>query len=487
MKINPALMIDGYKADHRSQYPEGTNLIYTNMTARSSRIPEIEETILFGLQYFVKEYLIERWNKDFFNKPENEVVETYKRRMDNYLGKDKITYDHISRLHKLGFLPIKIKAVPEGSRVKIGIPYLTIRNTNDHFFWLTNYLETILSCVIWKPCTAATIADHYRRTFEKYADITGANKDFIPFQGHDFSFRGLSGFEDACVTGGAHLTSFVGTDTIPAIDWLERYYNADATKEMVGVSVPATEHSVMSMSEEEGEFETFKRLICDVYPTGIVSIVSDTWDFWQVINKFLPKLKEEIINRNRKNPGSKVVIRPDSGDPVKIVNGDPGAETEWERKGAIARLGEIFGTSVNSKGYQTLDPSIGLIYGDSITMQRQHEILEGMKNNGYASDNIVLGIGSFTYQYQTRDTFGSAMKATYGEVYRKGRPIFKNPKTGGWKKSHKGLLSIDSEGNLKEEIHWEQENSGLLELVFEDGVLYRDHTLSEIRERIRNV
>lgn len=481
MKINPAFMIDGYKADHRRQYPKGTNLIYSNMTARSSRIPEIDHTVFFGLQYFVIEYLIEQWNENFFKQPKNKILADYKRRMDYYLNDNSIGTKHIGDLHDLGYLPLRIKAVPEGTKVKIGSPSLTIRNTHDNFFWLTNYIETILSNVLWKPCTSATIANHYREVFEKFAKETGADSRLIPYQGHDFSFRGLSAFEDACLNGAAHLLSFYGTDTIPAIDFVEQYYGSE---QLIGCSVPATEHSVMCMGEEDGEFETFERLIFEIYPKGIVSIVSDTWDFWKVINDYLPRLKDRIIERNRKNPGSKVVIRPDSGDPVKIICGDPNAETYWEQRGAIAMLCEIFGGTQNEKHYRKLDPAIGLIYGDSITMGRQKEILGQLKANGYSSDNIVLGIGSFTYQYQTRDTFGFAMKATYGEVYREGRPIFKNPKTGGWKKSHRGLLTLNSDGTLTEQTTWKTENEGMLEVVFEDGKLIRCHTFDEIRNTL---
>lgn len=247
MQINPALQLDGYKVDHRSQYPIGTNKIYSNFTARKSRIEEIEEIVFFGLQYFCLEYLIKQWNEEFFNKPKKDVVEQYKRRIENYLGKGAITFEHIEKLHDLGFLPIIIKAVREGKKVPINTPCLTIYNTDAEFFWLTNYLETILSCILWQPITSATIAARYRKVFDEYAKITVGNTDFCPFQGHDFSFRGMAGFESACLSGAAHLLSFVGTDTVPAVDFLEKYYGANSDKELVGCSVPATEHSVCSL------------------------------------------------------------------------------------------------------------------------------------------------------------------------------------------------------------------------------------------------
>lgn len=494
-------MIDGYKTDHRSQYPNKTTLVYSNFTARKSRIEKIDHIVFFGLQYFIKEYLVKQWNDNFFNRPKQEVVNEYKRRIDNYLGPDIITYDHIEYLHDLGYLPLVIKAVPEGSKVSIGVPCLTLYNTDPECFWLTNYFETILSCVLWKPITSATIANHYRATFDRYADLTGGNKDFVPFQGHDFSFRGLSGFEDACVNGAAHLTSFLGTDTIPAVDFIEKYYNGDCTNEVIGVSVSATEHSVQSLGTEDfynkqdeslsdeekrflAEVEVYRRLITEVYPKGIVSIVSDTYDFWGVIDKVLPLLKNTIVERERRNPGSKVVIRPDSGVPEFIINGDPNGKTDSERVGAIQRLWEIFGGENNEKGYKVLDPCIGLIYGDSITMERQTDILQGMRNNNFASTNVVMGIGSFTYQYNTRDTFGFTMKATYGEVDGQSRDIYKDPKTGGWKKSHRGLLKVYCDGTVDQQVSWDDEKAGMLEVVFDNGHLVREHTFEEIRERI---
>jgi len=247
-------LIDGYKADHRRQYPEGTEFVYSNFTPRQSRIDGVNEVVFFGLQYFVKEYLIERWNKGFFERPKNEVLREYKRRMDNYLGKDAIPCEHIEELHDLGYLPIKIKALKEGTVTPIGVPVFTIVNTIPKFFWLTNYFETLMSNVIWKPITSATTAFQYRKRFEEYAERTGYDKSFIQWQGHDFSFRGMSGNEDSLISGAGHLLSFTGTDTIPAIDFLEKYYNANSDLELIGGSVPATEHSVMSlgsMYEEE--------------------------------------------------------------------------------------------------------------------------------------------------------------------------------------------------------------------------------------------
>ncbi|HPZ86476.1 MAG TPA: nicotinate phosphoribosyltransferase [Flavihumibacter sp.] len=489
MKLLPLLLKDGYKVGHKFQYPAGTSLVYSNLTPRKSRNPDMENVVFFGLQYFIKEYLIKQFNEEFFNRPKEEVMKAYRRRIDNYLGKDSITYDHIAALHDLGYLPIEIKALPEGSLVPMKVPVFTIRNTKPAFFWLTNMLETIVSAITWKPCTSATTAFHYLRVFTQYAhDTVGEDKSFLPWQGHDFSFRGMSGVEDALMSGAGHLLSFAGTDTIPAIDFLETYYNADADNELVGGSVPATEHSVMCMGTQDGEIKTFERLITEVYPIGIVSVVSDTWDFWQVITEFLPQLKTKILARN-----GKLVIRPDSGDPVKIIVGDPDAVPGSPAfKGAIECMWETFGGSITEKGYKLLDGHIGLIYGDSITLERQKAILEGLKQKGFASYNVVLGIGSFTYEYVTRDNFGFAMKATYGEVDGGGRDIFKDPKTDdGTKKSARGLMQVyrdKSTGKLalKDQCSWQEEAQGELQPVFRDGKLLRDWSLSEIRHLLKS-
>jgi nicotinamide phosphoribosyltransferase len=486
MNINPLMLIDFYKADHRRQYPEGTELVYSNFTPRKFRDDAAPELVFFGLQYFIKEYLIKQWDEGFFKMPKEKILADYKRRMDNALGKDSIPVDHIARLHDLGYLPLQIKALPEGSIVGPKIPVFTIQNTLPDFFWLTNYLESLMSAILWKPCTSATTAFQYRKRFTEYAQETIGEKnlDFVYWQGHDFSFRGMSGIEDACISAAGHLLSFYGTDTVPAIDFHEQYYLADSDREMVGGSVPATEHSVMCMGTQENEIATFERLITELYPKGIVSIVSDTWDFWQVITGFLPQLKAQVMARE-----GKVVIRPDSGDPVKIIVGDPEAAPGTpEYKGAIECLWEIFGGSVTEKGYKLLDPHIGLIYGDSINLERQKSILGGLKDKGFASFNVVLGIGSFTYEYVTRDTYGFAMKATYGEVNGEGRNIFKSPKTDdGTKKSAKGLLAVhevNGKLHLEDQVSKETADSGLLAKVFENGQLLREESLSGIRERV---
>lgn len=488
MKKETILLTDGYKLDHRRQYPKGTEYVYSNWTPRScTYFPEANEgVVVFGIQYFIKEYLMNQFKEGFFNLPKDVAISRFKRRIDTFLGKEnQVGTKHIEELYDLGYLPIRIKALPEGTLCPIRVPTLTFINTHPDFFWLTNYFETLISTTLWLPMTSATSARLYKKELKRHAEKTGFSKDvMLEFLCHDFSMRGMAGVEAAIMSGMAHMTSFVGSETIPAIEALEKYYNADADKELIAATVPATEHSVMCAGGKEDEFETFKRLITEVYPKGFVSIVSDTWDFWQVMTEYLPRLKDTILTRD-----GRVVIRPDSGDPVDIIcgvvedvvhiedefetsedaenfyeevilnkvneitpHGELGvdeysmifeykgeytkitltniswnrydkqyyfidmcgkkAEFKYEKldstiyKGAYELLWDIFGGTINEKGYKVLDTHIGIIYGDSITLERQKEIYKRLEEKGFAATNLVLGVGSFTYQYKSRDSLG---------------------------------------------------------------------------------
>jgi nicotinamide phosphoribosyltransferase len=278
----------------------------------------------------------------------------------------------------------------------------------------------------------------------------------------------------------------IGTDTVPAIEYLERFYYGRDT--FVGCSVPATEHSVMCAGGEDSEKETIRRLITKVYPKGIVSIVSDTWDFWNTISVTAAELKEEILARQVNEIGlAKVVFRPDSGDPVKIICGT-GLDDSPEGKGAIEVLWDIFGGEINAQGFKILNPRVGLIYGDSITLARADAILKGLRNKGFASCNVVFGVGSYTYQYVTRDTYSLAMKATHAVIKGENRPLFKNPKTdNGTKKSARGYLRVELENGkyvCYDNQTFEQQCGGELRTVFCNGAKIGIVTLEEIRERV---
>jgi nicotinamide phosphoribosyltransferase len=486
--MNPLLLTDGYKLSHREQYPAGTTKVYSNWTPRKSRIKHADSVVNFGLQYVIGT-LVKDFKEHFFDIDKEEVCSEYKRIVEEYLGS---SYDisHIEELHDLQYLPLEIKQLPEGNLVPMRVPTMTITNTHPNFFWLVNYLETLISCMLWQPMTSATLSFHYRNLFEKWAKVTGSKSDIIPgvlnnidIQGHDFSMRGMGGSGSAILSGIGHAASFKGSDTLPVMKAMKQYYNSG--RDLVICSVPATEHSVMCAGSKDGEFETFKRLITETYPTGIVSIVSDTWDLWTVLTDYLPKLKDEIMARD-----GKVVIRPDSGDPVDIICGNSHAEYEPIKKGVVELLWDTFGGTTNHSGYKELDPHIGCIYGDAITLDRANEICLRLSKKGFASTNWVAGIGSFTYQYNTRDTFGFAMKATHVEVNGQGREIFKDPITDdGTKKSAKGLMyvqknDINGSYELIDMVTSDEEKGGELKTLFINNEFQNRSSLSEIRERL---
>lgn len=495
MKLFAPHATDFYKTGHIYQYPEKTEYINANVTARSDRLANMlpdydHKVVVSGVNGTMKWFLRDLWNDTFFHAPKERVLAKYKRRMDSSLGEGAVGIDHIAELHDLGYLPLRIKALPEGSRVNLRVPFLTIENTMPQFYWVTNYIESALSSEIWKSVNNATIAYEFRRLLDRYADLTGTPKAFVDFQAHDFSLRGVGGVHDAAAHGIGHLFSFKGTDNIPAIDFLDDYY--DCSGEYIGGGVPATEHSVMCAGGKETEVETYRRLISEVYPKGIVSIVSDTWDYWKVLTDLSAQLKDVILNRQPDAQGlAKVVFRPDSGDPKKIICGDPEAEPgSPAHKGSLQLLWELFGGTVNAKGYKELNPRVGLIYGDSITLPRAQDILATMTDQGWASGNVVFGVGSYTYQYHTRDTFGIAMKTTWTQTNGEPVELMKNPITDrGTKKSAKGLLRVEKEGNdfvLYEQQTRDQESLGELRTVFMNGHVMNASSLSDIRSLLLN-
>lgn len=486
--MNPLFLIDFYKVGHIDQYPKDTTQIWSNWTPRASRTGG-NHIVFFGLQYFIKEILQREWERNFFSMPIEYLLCEYRNVIRDTLGIENPRTDHIEALHRLGYLPLDIYALPEGDNVRLRVPALVITNTVDEFFWLPNYFETILSNILWKPCTSATTAQRYREIFVKYAKEAGeTDLSFVDWQGHDFSMRGMSGREDAILSGMGHLLSFSGTDTLPAIVAANRYYGAPYT---VGGSVAATEHSVMCAAGKEDELETFRRLIEDVYPTGVVSIVSDTWDLWKVLTEYIPALREKILARS-----GKIVIRPDSGDPVKIMCGDPGAPAGSPQNAGVLKL------LVNKLGYTwpigrlPLIRNAGAIYGDSITPERCEEILrQTVRKLQMSPYNVVLGIGSFTYEYVTRDTWGFAMKAT--AVRRNGEviDIFKKPVTdSGEKTSLKGIpvvykipngisgsMYAVSDGGQPKDL-----DNCAFRKVYSDGKLLIDEKFETIRKRARH-
>lgn len=469
--------IDGYKIDHRRQYPEGTEYVYSNFTPRSSRVEGVDKVVFFGLQAFLSQYLGILFDATFFDR--SGAIDAYKELIDGYLGPNDIDMDHLHALKELGYLPLEFKALPEGTLTPLGVPMFTVENTHEDFAWLVNYIETLLSSEIWMPCTSATTAYYIKKDLLTWAETTGGPLEFVDFQGHDFSFRGLPGLTAASASGAAHLLSFKGTDTIPSIRWIEAFYGGD--NGFIAGSVPATEHSVMCAGGEESERETYERLL-KLYPTGIVSVVSDTWDLWKVLRETLPSLKDEIMARD-----GKLVVRPDSGNPVDILCGKTYGRTEDEQKGVVEILWDVFGGTVNEAGYKELDSHIGVIYGDSINRDRANEICRRLAAKGFATTNVVFGIGSFNYQYVTRDTFGFAMKATSVVINGEQRDIFKKPVTDdGGKFSARGRLAVIDGNNGLELLQGVNEPvfEDLLQTVWKDGKFVKKYSFADVRENL---
>ncbi|QLB13416.1 nicotinamide phosphoribosyltransferase [Bisgaardia hudsonensis] len=474
----PTLMCDFYKVSHREQYPEGSQVIYSTFTPRSNkRAPHLDRAVSFGFQAFIKKYLIHYFNQNFFSRPLDEVLQEYSAFIKRTLGTED-GGKHIAELHKLGYLPIKIKTIPEGKSVAIKVPMLTIENTHNDFFWLTNYLETLINMSLWQPIVSASVARVYRKTLMSFAEKTCDNQEHIPFQAHDFSMRGMSSLETAETSGAGHLTAFLGTDTIPAISFIEGYYGS---KNLIGTSIPATEHSVMSAHGID-ELPTFRYLM-KKYPNSMLSIVSDTTDFWHNITVNLPILRDEIMARP---DHAKIIIRPDSGDSYKIICGDKDAKTEHEQKGLIECLWDTFGGTVNRKGYKVLDCHIGAIYGDGVNYEKMTRILEGLTEKGFASSNLVFGVGSLTYQNHTRDTLGFAVKATSIIINNEEKAIFKNPKTDdGLKKSQKGRVKVLSLDHYIDGLSTKDDFSDdVLETIFENGKLLKEINFDSVRENM---
>ena len=566
-KLNPMLMTDFYKTIHHLAYIPKLDYLVSYWTPRMTRIEGVDKVVSFGQQAMVKEYLINLFNDNFFNRDWEEVKAEYEELISNTMTVQASDTSEMKRLHDLGYLPIRIKSVAEGERVNIKTPMFEVTNTVKGFGWLVNYLETYMSVNIWFPMTTATIAYEYRKIVNKYFEKTVENG--IPATAcGDFSMRGMTSPESAMKASAGHLTSFTGTATIPSIVWLEQYYNCDSRKEVVGKGVPSTEHSVMSSYGREGEFECYRHLIEDVFKTGPLSMVSDTYDYWNVITNYLPRLKNSILNRD-----GKIIIRGDSGDPVDIICGElkasdymvvdgltedgikdyfkkyaeehydfGGTHTSWYKvriadklyevtcehawvedeedsdgmyiaeveyvdvkeieitpamKGTVELLWDIFGGTVNSKGYKVLDPHIGAIYGDSITLDRAKAIYARLEEKGFAVNNCTLGVGSFSYQYVTRDSLSFALKATNSVIEGVERHIFKDPitdksKGNNFKKSQRGMCYVYRDGDdilytdehTIEELKEEKYADNLLQIIFEDGKVVNEVSLAEIRGRL---
>ena len=443
----------------------------------------------------------------------------------------------------MGYLPLEIRGIPEGTKAKIGCPMIELSTTHESFPWIGEFIESMISSYIWKPMIDANVAHWYRNIVDKYYNDTV--EDSIPRNTamSEFGFRGADSPESGIHSGAAWLTSFKSTATCGAIKFIERYYNGSLKGRNIGGGLRSTEHSIMCSSAAlDGDEETFiKNLLTKLAPSGGISMVSDSYDYWNVVTNILPKLKKEILSRD-----GTLFVRGDSGDPIRIVSGYPivGVHgtleslssidnnvvfkdgdtytlytdgvinkeiTEYEAKGTVEVLYDIFGGYTNPKGYKVLDNHIRAIYGDSITQNRAEMIYKILKLKGFASNNVALGAGSFSFHcYEngngklypyTRDTYGCAIKATYcewkdenGVIHELG--FCKDPKTNDntdvIKKSMKGCCAVYKNS---ESIHYldhdgmtfsdsKLDNNNCLDVVFLNGKLIKETSLESIRKNL---
>lgn len=485
--INPMLLIDFYKAVHAEMLPVKITKSVSYFTPRMSRVRMWNKVVMFGLQGFVKTYLIDYFNERFFERPIDEVISEYERIMDASLGKGVYGLQKIKDLHALGYLPIEIWALPEGTKVPMHVPMFCITNTHDDFAWLPQALESLISAEAWHPMLAATVGATYRGIVNKFYDETCDDSVSRNKALGSFDFRGEECTDSAIKAAAGWCLSFVNTATVPVIPYLEKLYNCDCTKEPVAFGSPSTEHAVMcsNYAVDGDEVTLLKRLLTEIYPDTSFSAVLDSYDYWNVIDNVLPQIKPEIMAHN-----GCMLMRGDSGDCIEVVTK------------TVFKLWDEFGGTINSKGYKVLDPHVKAIYGDSITIQRCERIYEILKDNGFAASNVALGVGSFSFQCVeedgilkpfTRDTFSSCIKATYCEIDHKPYPIFKNPKEGGFKKSQKGccLVYKNDNGELcyKDEYTWEEASCNSkqeLKVIFRNSELLIDDSLANIRNRLHN-
>lgn len=580
METLPLLLLDFYKTTHHEQYPTGMTKLVSYFTPRMTRLKGEDKLIMFGLQGFIKTYLINYFNKYFFERPLDEVIHEYQRVLNATLGKGAYDAQKIIDLHKLRYLPLTIKGIPEGTRVPIKVPMIEISNTNDKFSWLVNTIESLLSAELWHPMISANVGYRYRQIVNQYYNASVDDNVSRARALGDFSFRGQESLQSAVKSSSAFCLSFLNTATVPAIMYLEDNYNCDCTKEDVAFGSISTEHSVMcsNYSVDGDEISFVRRLLTETYKDHSFSMVSDSYDYWNMLDNILPRLKTEINEHN-----GTLLVRGDSGDPVDIICGieidedkeyltsvndirdyyydstlermrdnDSSEEeaycringkvykvfitAEWlnERgaytdskyyfiddlnisyeeyeltpadKGTVEVLFEHFGGSINSKGYKVLNPKIKAVYGDSITTERCIQIYRRLIKKGFACNNVVLGVGSFSMQCLeedgtlkpfTRDTYSIAVKSTYGEVNGKPIMILKQPKTdtGNFKTSQKGMVHVyrDENGEItcKDGYYNGMVNTSdvkpsdinLLETVFEDGKMVKEQSLKEIRNRL---
>lgn len=475
---------DTYKNCHVDVYPEGMTKLVSYLVPRKSMFEKQQKVVVFGIQAFIKNF---KENADaWFAKPTSEVIADYEKKMNLQLGPGNYETSHIEKLHRLGYLPLKIKALPEGSLVNMGVPIASVENTDPDFAWLAQWTECWLQGEVWKPCNDATAGYMYYKIAKKWYDKTTDGAD-PRMAASDFGMRGMSCMEEACKTSASWLISFNKTSTVPAISWLDYFYNADCSYNHLGIGAVSIEHSVVSSNVAVGTSE--KELILKLLKQyKNFSYVADTYDYWDIVKNVLPEIKEEILAHE-----GKILIRPDSGDQYENV-----IQT-------VQSLWETFGGTENKKGYKVLNPHVGMILGDGCTLKQVEKIWKKLEEMKFAATNCLFGVGAFCFHaffegdkmiVSTRDTFGFAQKTTYIQLM-DGREleVVKDPKTdtAKLKKSHKGLVFVEKVGNdyVATDGLTEHDYDKLaaahkdeMQVVFVNGVYFNRQNLMDIRARL---
>jgi nicotinamide phosphoribosyltransferase len=449
---NIILNTDSYKSSHYLQYPPKSEYVSSYIEARGG---EYDKTLFFGLQAFIKEYLLTPITQE--NIDEAKAIITAHGVPFNEEGWNYILDEYN------GYLPIEISAVAEGSLVPLKCPLVQVVNTDPKLPWLTSYMETALLRAVWYPTTVATLSYSIKEIIKAYLEETSDNVEAqLSFKLHDFGARGTSSEESAMLGGMAHLVNFQGTATLSGIIGARRYYGAD----MAGFSIPASEHSTMTSWQREGEADAYSNMVKQFGGEGkIFAVVSDSYDIYNAVSNIWGKeLKEQV-----KSSGATLVIRPDSGEPSEIV------------LEVMKRVYETFGGYKNKKGYIVLDDSVRIIQGDGVDKQAIKEILEILKNEGFSADNIAFGMGGGLLQAVGRDDFRFAMKASAICVDGEWRDVYKDPITDVGKRSKRGrlALTLDFETVRLEELG---DRGNLLKIVLKNGKLLKDYTFDEVRD-----
>ena len=480
MSNNICTMSDSYKGTHWPQYPKGTSQVYSYLESRGGKF---NNTLFYGLQIIMKKHLVGQVVTE--NK-----IQSAKKLWDAHVGPgvfNEAGWRHILEKHN-GHLPIKIKAVPEGTIIPTSNVLVTVENTDPEVPWLTNYIETLL-LQVWYPITVGTLSREIKKVLVKYLKKTTSYtkdeiKGIVSFMLHDFGYRGTSSVESAGIGGSAHIINFLGTDTIAAIETAQEYYNTD---NILAFSIPASEHSTITSWGEVNEVKAMENML-DSYPTGLVACVSDSFDIIRACEQYWGgQLKDKIMARN-----GRLVIRPDSGDPVQTL------------KKVFNILWEKFGGTINDKGFKVLHPNVRVIQGDGVNYESIGDILDMMIEEGFSVENIAFGMGGALLQKVDRDTQKFAFKCSHIVINGEEVDVRKNPieidemgnRVASFKQSKAGKLKL-IKNNLKDlpveeqekffeyftQEHSKDEIGDELVTVFENGHLLKEWTFEEIRER----